>query len=992
MTKRTSSSQTPRPGTFLIHAIVLILLAASVFAQPQITRIMPLGNSITRGGGSTGEVGYRRPLYLKLDTAGYRVNFVGSLINGTFLDFDRDHEGHGSYRADQLRDTVYDWLDVNPARIVLLHIGINDIAGGNEDPAEVEGILDSIDLWEHNHAESVTVVVARIVLRWDGNDPETQVFNDSVEAIVQRRILAGDDLVMVDMEHALTYPDDLRDGVHPNDVGYAKMANVWYDALTALLPPPDTISGDILVSDVQVQPSSPDNTTGDSLLCSFQLGGLATTAATAWAVDDMPLMQLYAPFEGGADYALYDVSGSEHFLTPIGDMQWDSAGGFDGNGAWVCQGGYFDAGSWFPSLASYTKAAWIRVDGDGANNIVSGATGHAFGAATVAGASHLAAGHNGQWSQVFDGAPLTQGQWYHAAVTFDYPTGDLILYRDGVEVDRATLSQFDREITDSMVEVGAFADTGTFTGALDDVRLYGRALSSDQIALIASGDDTAVVPAETSPGENWRASVTPFSPLGMGASVLSNTLEVGLPLPYVSDVILQASSPYAQAIDSLFCNYTLEGGAVSAAVTWYRDLIPLAELYAPFEGGEATALIDYSGHGHNLAGSSDPMWDATGGHDGHGAFVLDGNDYLSAGDCFPTLSSYTKTAWVYRTDVGSSNILSGQTSAGGHVFFASTSSQNGCLAAGHNGLFNIVRDNVPLADSTWYFVALTFDYASGEMVLYRDGVEVDRATAGTDYRDVTDPMLYVGAFAASSQWVGTIDEPRVYASALSPEQIHALYTLGGRAITPDLTGGGEVWHAAVTPFSTVDAGPTVESNSLTIGVDQLTPPACAQPPNRPDSILFTLTPTFEWAPSISPYIGYSIYYRIMIGLDPTFLFRFEQDSLISPQYTWFDSLEIDRQYWWTVTAWVDVDGTVVSARGDTLTFWTWTPADLDHSRSVNITDLTILVSFLFQGGDTPDPFSLADVDGDCAVNVSDLTLLVAYLFQGGTAPTIGCAQ
>ena len=93
-----SVSKTPK---LLSLVIVLIFLANFfIFVSPvrcsDPVLIMPLGDSITRG---EDLVGYRRELYVDLKNAGYDVDFVGSLQDGssTGYTFDYDHEGHGGW-------------------------------------------------------------------------------------------------------------------------------------------------------------------------------------------------------------------------------------------------------------------------------------------------------------------------------------------------------------------------------------------------------------------------------------------------------------------------------------------------------------------------------------------------------------------------------------------------------------------------------------------------------------------------------------------------------------------------------------------------------------------------------------------------------------------------------------------------------------------------------------------------------------------------------
>ncbi len=206
-------------------------------------KIMPLGDSITYGVGSTNNNGYRKPLYLDLTAAGYNFDFVGSVtqINGDFPD--PNHEGHSGWHADgcplpyppgDVLDYVYDWLTANPADIVLLHIGTNDITYGGQDANEVSDILNEVDRF----STDIKVILALIIDRRT-HSPATTQFNTDVNNMAQNRIAAGDDIIIVDMEHALDYNDtnDMADELHPNNFGYDKMADVWFGALKSLLSP-----------------------------------------------------------------------------------------------------------------------------------------------------------------------------------------------------------------------------------------------------------------------------------------------------------------------------------------------------------------------------------------------------------------------------------------------------------------------------------------------------------------------------------------------------------------------------------------------------------------------------------------------------------------------------------------------------------------------------------------------------------------------------------
>ena len=212
-------------------------------------KIMPLGDSITDGViGPTvlpiiERLGYRKPLYDSLKGSGFTFDFVGSLTSGSSAlpDFDIDHEGHGGWNAFDIAfgmtgfptDGVRAWLDQNPADIVLLHAGTNNIAQTTS--ADIADILDEIDQWEQSAGGNPVTVILALIIDWDPINPAVTDLNDGIQSMASSRIFSGDDIIIVDQHDALIYPDDLSDQLHPNETGYAKMADVWFNALTPIV-------------------------------------------------------------------------------------------------------------------------------------------------------------------------------------------------------------------------------------------------------------------------------------------------------------------------------------------------------------------------------------------------------------------------------------------------------------------------------------------------------------------------------------------------------------------------------------------------------------------------------------------------------------------------------------------------------------------------------------------------------------------------------------
>lgn len=226
-----------------------IAVQAQMISLP--IKIMPLGNSITYDNITNDtrpiedKVAYRRKLYDLLQANGYEpgveFDFVGSQKSGPTTNFDPDNQGQGGQKTEGAANEVYNYLTQNPADIILLHLGTNDLVPNPTISASVDNmarLLDEIDRFENQTGREITVIISRIINRSTYHE-QTTIYNDSLEIMVRQRITSAepDDLILVDMEDGagINYSTEMVDVFHPTPAGYAKMGELWYEKLKPVL-------------------------------------------------------------------------------------------------------------------------------------------------------------------------------------------------------------------------------------------------------------------------------------------------------------------------------------------------------------------------------------------------------------------------------------------------------------------------------------------------------------------------------------------------------------------------------------------------------------------------------------------------------------------------------------------------------------------------------------------------------------------------------------
>ncbi|MFE7131913.1 GDSL-type esterase/lipase family protein, partial [Streptomyces sp. NPDC057638] len=191
--------------------------------------VMPLGDSITLGVGSTTRRGYRPELATHLAGAASSLSFTGSQTDS---DGTR-HEGHSGWRIDQLQANIETWLAQAKPNIITLHIGTNDMNRDHQvstAPQRLGRLLDQI----HAASPDTAIVLATLV---PATDPAVQArvdaYNKTIPALVSARTSQGRPIVQVSMGSLTTA--DLNDNLHPNNAGYTKMADAFHGGVQTLI-------------------------------------------------------------------------------------------------------------------------------------------------------------------------------------------------------------------------------------------------------------------------------------------------------------------------------------------------------------------------------------------------------------------------------------------------------------------------------------------------------------------------------------------------------------------------------------------------------------------------------------------------------------------------------------------------------------------------------------------------------------------------------------
>ena len=274
-------------------------------------RVMPLGDSITAGLGSSTGSSYRADLWNALGS--HTRDFVGSQRAGQLPDV--DHEGHSGWLIHEIAGLATNAVSAQQPNVVTLLIGTNDMARNNDVGSASERLGNLIDQVLAASSGSV-VLVANLPPSLDpGIQARIDQFNPQIPTLVSRRQQEGKKVLLVDVSAVSSA--DLADELHPNDNGYRKIASAFFGGIQRAVAARWVSTPNPIAADFPAGPAACENP-----------GGWHALGQIATGVNEPGDKVRFGDFNGDRrdDYLILHDNGAVDAWLNTGTTQWRPIG------------------------------------------------------------------------------------------------------------------------------------------------------------------------------------------------------------------------------------------------------------------------------------------------------------------------------------------------------------------------------------------------------------------------------------------------------------------------------------------------------------------------------------------------------------------------------------------------------------------------------------------------------------------------------------------
>jgi hypothetical protein len=433
-------------------------------------------------------------------------------------------------------------------------------------------------------------------------------------------------------------------------------------------------------------------------------------------------------------------------------------------------------GATLDGMSELTLETWFKTNFYGSDTLIKKTDCYGF-LQTVSGGFRFDVENSTEDVVSTAGGTISDGNWHHLVGTYNGTATRI--YIDGEIIDSQELSGNVRDTASQFSLLGSqYGDSGA-NGTFDEIKLYTRALSFEEInasydnGLYRLNSNFTGLSSGTynysayaiDVGGNLNKTESRF----FTVDTVKPTITWEYPTPNDGDAVYNSS---------VYLNTTIvDGSNTSAFYDWNNSLIGYWSFEDVLWNGTVYDNSSYGNDGMmvNFAKSKGTNHTVE-GYYGQ-AIEFDGIDdyvYLASEAIIANLAEYSIDLWVkfgalggeiavYDESIGAGTVSRIKKNASDHLEFS--------LLTGGTWYRTNNSDTVVL--DTWYHVVATL--SSAGMKLYIDGVEKG-ANPNTVPSDGAIVNSWIGRFGQAGHYLnGTVDEVRLYSRALSPEEINASY-------------------------------------------------------------------------------------------------------------------------------------------------------------------------------------------------------------------------
>ncbi len=451
---------------------------------------------------------------------------------------------------------------------------------------------------------------------------------------------------------------------------------------------------------------------------------------------------------------------------------------------------------------SWTLEAWVQPDNLVGNRTIVGKVSQGKDLALMMTGDKISA-------MVYDGGrqyltttdPVTIGEWYHVAASYDSSTGKLRFYVDGVFIAEKAVTP-DTSNTDPLMIGRSNCCSEYFFGTIDDVRVWNVARTQSEISTASQSELTG---SETGLVGYWKLDaietphhqvVTGFNdPWGLSVNTSDNSVWVADRNHY-QVVKLASNGTEIKRINGFYKPSDIVvnsgDGTVWVSDTSNNRIVKLASDVPDGFIASASGITQDDTSSQNfgmligdvsidLGNLSSSLW-----FDGSGDYLVISPD--SALD----VQNFTLEAWIKGSYITNRALFMRGNASGGNELYFGFDNATTLQAIIDNGDSAYFSGEVDFTDGEWHHVALVYD--SAQISCYVDGAAYGDPITIAAILDFGNSQALIGADFDSfngglgNYYKGHIDDVRLWNVARTEAEINAGKDAGISSGSPGLVG------------------------------------------------------------------------------------------------------------------------------------------------------------------------------------------------------------